>query len=94
VRSRKAADLQLELKLRRVCFAGCTPNPHERWITQIALNLTNTEDSFWNGKRYLLMNRDGKFCLVFRGILQNADAMLLLRPRRGPNRYAHIERFR
>lgn len=83
----------IELKTRRVCFAGCTPNPHERWIKQIARNLTETEDGFLNGKRYVLMDRDGKFCQSFRNILKDEGAEPLLLPPRSPNLNAHIERF-
>lgn len=30
----------IEPETRRVCFAGCTPNPDERWMKQIARNLS------------------------------------------------------
>ena len=52
----------MELATRRVHFAGCTPNPHESWMKQIARNLTDAVDGFVNGKRYILIDRDGKFC--------------------------------
>ncbi|MCH7689128.1 MAG: transposase [Planctomycetes bacterium] len=83
----------IELKTRRVCFAGCMPNPHERWMKQIARNLTDTEDGFLNGKRYVLMDRDGKFCQSFRDILKDEGAEPLLLPPRSPNLNAYIERF-
>ena len=51
----------MELKTRRVHFAGCTPNPTEPWMKQIARNLTDAEDGFLNGKRYVLLDRDTKF---------------------------------
>jgi len=41
----------MERKTRRVHFAGCTPNPQERWMKKIARNLTDTEDGFLSGKR-------------------------------------------
>jgi len=44
----------MELKTRRVHFAGCTPNSHERWLKKIVRNLIDTEDGFLNGKRYLI----------------------------------------
>ncbi len=49
----------MELKTRRVHFAGCTPNPNEVWMKQIARNLTDPEDGFLNGKCYLIMDREG-----------------------------------
>ena len=57
----------MELATRRVHFAGGTPNPNEPWIKQMAKNLTDAEDGFLNGKRYLLMDRDDKFCPAFQG---------------------------
>jgi hypothetical protein len=34
----------MELKTRRVHFAGCTPNPNAAWMKQIARNLTDTKE--------------------------------------------------
>ena len=56
----------MEIATRRVHFAGCTPNPDELWMRQVARNLTDVEDGFLLGKRYVLMDRDGKFCPAFR----------------------------
>ncbi len=42
----------MELKTRRVYFAGCTTNPHEAWMKNMARELTNHEDGFLNGKQY------------------------------------------
>lgn len=36
----------MELKTRRVHFAGCTTNPHGQWMQQMARNLTDAEDGF------------------------------------------------
>jgi putative transposase len=47
----------LELVTRRVHFAGLTPNPDGPWMTQVARNLTDCQDGFLNGKRYLLLDR-------------------------------------
>jgi len=83
----------MELKTRRVHFAGCTPNPDEAWMTQGARNLTDAIDGFLLGKRYVLMDRDGKFSPRFRGILKDAGAKPLRLPPRSPNLNAYIERF-
>ena len=50
--------LVMELKTRRVHFAGCTTSPDETWVRQMARELTNHEDGFLKGKRYLIMDRD------------------------------------
>ena len=49
--------LVMEIATRRVCFAGCTPNPDELWMKQVARNLTDAADGFLIGKRYVLMAR-------------------------------------
>ena len=83
----------IELKTRRIHFAGCTSNPHEAWMKQIARELTNFEDGFLNGKRYLLMDRDTKFCEVFRDILRGEGVKSVRLLPRSPNLNAYIERF-
>ena len=83
----------MELKTRRVHFAGCTPHPNEAWMQQIARNLTDPFDGFLLGKRYVLMDRDGKFCPTFRNLLKDEDAKPLLLPPRSPDLNAYIERF-
>ena len=62
-------------------------------MKQIARNLTDVEEGFLNGKRYLLMDRDGKFCPAFRRILQDEGVEPLLLPPRSPNLNAYMERF-
>jgi putative transposase len=83
----------MEVGTRRVHFAGCSTNPDELWMKQIARNLTDVFDGFLNGKRYVLMDRDGKFCPAFREILKYGDIKPVQLPPRSPNLNAYIERF-
>ena len=83
----------MELATRRVHFAGCTPNPDGLWMMQIARNLTDVEDGFLKDKRYVLMDRDGKFSPAFQATLKAASVDALLLPARSPNLNAHLERF-
>jgi putative transposase len=83
----------MELKTRRVHFAGCTPNPNEVWMKQIARNLSDPEEGFLKGKRYLIMDRDAKFSETFREILQDEDVKPLRLPPRSPNLNAYLERY-
>ena len=83
----------MELKTRRVHFAGCTTNPHEAWMKQMARELTNHEDGFLQGKRYLIMDRDTKFCDSFRTFLSKEGVESVRLPPRSPNMNAHLERF-
>lgn len=82
----------MELRTRRVHFAGCTPHPHEAWMKQTARQLTDWE-GLLDGKRYLIMDRDTKFCQSFRGLLTDSGVEPVILPPRSPNLNAHMERF-
>ena len=62
-------------------------------MRQVARELTNFEDGFLNGKRYLLMDRDGKFCPAFRDFLTHEGTQPLRLPPRSPDLNAYVERF-
>jgi transposase InsO family protein len=83
----------MEVATRRVHFAGCTTNPDEPWMKQIARNLTDPFDGFLNGNRYILMDRDGKLCPKFRDMLEQEGVNCVRLPPRSPNLTPHIERF-
>ena len=83
----------MELKTRRVHFAGCTVNPNDDWMKQVARNLTDDEDGFLKNKTHLLMDRDAKFSEAFRSILQQSNIEPVRLPPRSPNCNAHQERF-
>lgn len=55
---------------RQVCVAGITTSPDHRWMEQMARNLSLAEMGFLSGCRYLLHDRDAKFCAAFDSILQ------------------------
>jgi len=82
----------MDLKSRRVHFAGCTTSPNEAWMKQIARNITDCE-GFLSDHRYLLMDRDTKFCNSFRHILESSELTCLRLPKRSPNLNGHMERF-
>ncbi len=83
----------MEVGTRRVHFAGSTTNPTEPWMQQVARNLTDSFDGFLLGARYLIMDRDTKFCESFRSILRRADVDPVKLPARSPNLNAYMERF-
>jgi transposase InsO family protein len=83
----------MELKSRRVCFAGCTPNPTDAWMVQQARNLTDCEAGFLIDKKFLIMDRDPKFCGGFRSLLKHSGVQSFRLPARSPNMNAHMERF-
>ena len=74
----------MELKTRRVAFAGCTTNPNEAWMKTVALELTNHEDGFLNDKKYLIMDRDVNFSKSFRACLRREGVKRVRLPPRSP----------
>jgi len=85
--------LAMELCTRRVEIAGITPCPGEAFMAQVARNLTDEFDGFFHGKRYAMMDRDGKFTDAFRRVLREAGVRPLRLTPRSPNLNANLERF-
>ena len=83
----------MELATRRVHFAGSTANPDEPWMLQLSRKLSDAEDGFLRGKKYLLMDRDEKFSEAFRVMLKQGGVEAVRLPPRSPNLTPHIERF-
>lgn len=52
----------IHLASRKVYVAGMTPHPGERWMTQVAPNVTMADWGFLAPGQYLIHDRDGKFC--------------------------------
>ncbi len=73
----------------QTCYFNKThrPTAHQRE------SVLAIRDGFLHGKRYLIMDRDSKFCKSFRGTLQCEGVKSLLLPPRSPNLNAHLERF-
>jgi putative transposase len=55
----------IELATRRVHLAGCTTNPDGAWVVQQARNFTFTVDERARALRFLIHERDAKFCGAF-----------------------------
>jgi len=83
----------IDLSSRRVAIAGITTSPDSEWMCQVARNLIDDEDGFLRGKRYLLMDRDGKYAPEFRDMLRHVGVKPLRLPARSPNLNAFAERF-
>jgi putative transposase len=78
---------------RKVCIAGMTTSPDSRWMEQMARNVTQADIGFLSGCRYLLHDRDAKFCAAFDGILESVGIQAVILPPRSPNLNAHCERW-
>jgi hypothetical protein len=62
-------------------------------LKQVARNLIDPFEGFLRTKRYLLMDRDGKFTPAFREMLKAEGIQAVRLPPESPNLNAHRERF-
>ena len=83
----------IHLESRRVCLAGVTRYPDEEWMEQMARNVTMEEWGFLSHRRYLLHDRDSKFCSSFRQLVESGGVHALALPARSPNLNSYAERW-
>jgi putative transposase len=83
----------IDIETRRVQIAGISHNLTGTWMKQIARNLTDSEDGFLRGTRYLILDRDPLYTAAFRALLKDAGVEALRLPARSPNLNAYAERF-
>jgi putative transposase len=83
----------LHVGSRRVHIAGMTPHPNASWMTQIARNETMDTWGFLKPGRYLIHDRDGKYCPAFQDIIDHAGINRVPLPPRSPNLNAFAERW-
>jgi transposase InsO family protein len=70
-----------------------TPYPGHEWMEQQARNVTMEEWGFLRGCRYLLHDRDTKFCASFRELIESGSVKAMLLPARSPNLNSFAERW-
>jgi len=83
----------IHLESRRVDIAGVTVHPDERWMRQIARNMTMEGYGALRDCRYLLHDRDTKYTQSFRAIIASGGVEPLVLPARSPNVNAYAERW-
>jgi putative transposase len=76
---------------RRVHLAGVTANPDCAWVTQQARNLAI--DERLETVRFLIHDRDAKFCGPFDAIIRSESVRVLETPLRAPRANAVAERW-
>jgi putative transposase len=81
----------IELGSRRVRLAGVTANPDCAWVTQHARNLAIDEQL--GNVRYLIHDRDTKFCGPFDAIVRSEGVRVIETPVRAPQANAVAERW-
>ncbi len=74
-------------------IAGITPHPNEEWMEQMARNLTDTDSGALLHQRFLLHDRDTKFCAGFQPILRTAGVEPVRLPASSANLNAFAERW-
>ena len=83
----------IHLESRRICLAGITRHPDQEWMEQMARNVTMNETGFLIEKRYLLHDRDSKYCPSFRQLIEAEKVKALALPPQSPNLNAYAERW-
>ena len=83
----------IHLSSRKVHIAGITSHPNEEWMKQIARNVTMADYGFLSNCKYLIHDRDSKFCNSFCGIIKSGGVKPLKLPPRSPNLNAICERW-
>ena len=83
----------LQLESRRICLAGVTRHPDQEWMEQMARNVTMEGTGFLANCRYLLHDRDSKYCASFRQLIETEKVKALALPPKSPNLNAFAERW-
>jgi transposase InsO family protein len=83
----------IQLETRRVTIAGVTLHPNEEWMEQTARNLTDADSGALLHQRFLLHDRDTKFCAGFHSIHRTAGVEPVRLPASSLNLNAFAERW-
>jgi homeodomain-containing protein len=83
----------LHLESRRVSVAGITRHPDQEWMEQIARSATQETWGYLDRCRYVLHDRDTKFCASFRTVLAAGGVKTIPLPAKSPNLNAFAERW-
>ena len=83
----------IHLASRRVHVAGMTSHPDQRWMVQIARNVTMVAWAFLTPGQYLIHDRDGKFCPAFKQTIDVASVTRVVLPPKSPDLNAYAERW-
>jgi hypothetical protein len=75
----------IHLETRRVTLGGITRHPTEAWMEQVARNAIDEASGHLRQVRYVLHDRDTKFCASFRATLPTAGVKCIMLPPRSPN---------
>jgi transposase InsO family protein len=82
----------IELGSRRIHLSPSTAHPDTAWVTQQARNLVLELDARASPVRFLIRDRDTKFCRPFDTVLRSEGMRVIRTPIQAPNDNAHAER--
>ena len=85
--------LFIHLASRTVHVAGLTAHPDERWMVQIARNVTMPDWGVLSSGQYRIHDRDSKYCPAFQRMIDEAGITRVPLPPRSPNLHAYAERW-
>ncbi len=84
----------MELATRKVFFAPVKPQPDGEYMRQVVRILTDSDDGFLYGKRYLIHDRDPLYRTAgFHEILKSSGIEPVKLPARSPDLNCYAERF-
>jgi hypothetical protein len=84
----------IELSTRKVFFAPIKPQPDGDYMKQMAKLLTDYDDGFLSGKKYLIHDRDPLYTTEgFHKILKSSGVKPVKLPPRSPDLNPYAERF-
>ena len=83
----------IHLESRRICLAGVTRHPDQEWMEQMARNVTMDEGGFLANCKYLLHDRDTRYCPRFRQVIGVGNVKTRALPPKSPNLNAYAERW-
>src|ERR1051326_6750348 len=83
----------IEHATRRIRILGTTAHPTASWVAHAARNLAMDVEDASASIRYLIRDRDGKFCVLFDEVLADTDIQVVLTGVRMPRTNAVMERW-
>jgi putative transposase len=82
----------IDLATRRIRIAGITVHRNADWMMQVGRDLLDAVDGPLVGKKYLIFDRDTKYCAAFRQMLVREGIRVIRLPPRSPKLNAYAER--
>ncbi|MGH2656091.1 MAG: integrase core domain-containing protein [Actinomycetota bacterium] len=84
----------MHIRTRRILGVGVSANPNWAWVSQQARNLVmDLHDDPELGVRFLIRDRDAKYCRSFDAVFAAEGIDVVLTPYRSPQANAHVERL-